>query len=367
MVSLDLENITPYLLGSGVLDVESVVDGDLEIQKISGRNENFRVRREKKASFIVKQAYAGLEGADGSILREAQLYSLVDSDPDLAGVRPFMPRLVESDRESRVLISQFLPNSKSLNEHECDAPETSLNPAFILGYVLATLHSYFGQLLDDRRLGFLPRYTAPALGGVARPTPQVFADASPANLKLLRIIQEDETLSHFISTVAKGWQIQTVIHGDMGKENVLVQELSGGKVQMTIVDWEMAGKGDPAWDIACIIGDLLRTWVLTSTITKTMTAKEILSHNEKSFLKFQNDVRVFWFSYSKYSSRSMDSEALLRRSIRFLAGFLLQSAYQSVAYLSDLMLHSLYLVQISCNIVKDVDRAISHLLAIREF
>ena len=83
-------------------------------------------------------------------------------------------------------------------------------------------------------------------------------------------------------------------------------------------------------------------------------------------LRFQSDARVFWYSYSRSSTLAADPDALLRRSTRFLAGFLLQSAYRTVAMLPDLLPHSLYLLQIGANIAHDVDRAIHDLLAIRD-
>jgi aminoglycoside phosphotransferase (APT) family kinase protein len=45
------------------------------------------------------------------------------------------------------------------------------------------------------------------------------------------------------------WRPETLIHGDLGLDNVLVDE---GRVA-TIVDWPMGGSGDPRFDIAIAI------------------------------------------------------------------------------------------------------------------
>jgi hypothetical protein len=358
---LTLDDVAAYLVDRRILSTESVVDGDLEIAQLAGRNQNFKITCVRRAGFILKQA-VDPTGSDGSVLREARLYASVATEPSFEPVRPFFPSLVESDAGRGVMIARLLPDATSLDEWDGFEPEAAGNPRFLLGRALALVHSQFAAPARDGRLPFLPRRAAPALGGLARPTPQIFADASPANLQLLRIVQNDPTLADLIADLSRPWPIRTIVHGDLQSRNVLVHRPATGPLHVSIVDWELAGVGDPAWDVACMMGDFLERFVLSSVITNAMTPEEIVASNEAPLAAFRRSTRVFWFAYARYVRLPDDAATLLRRAVKLLAGVLLQSAYESVACLPHLTPQALYLLQIGSNVARDVDRAIEELL-----
>lgn len=56
-----------------------------------------------------------------------------------------------------------------------------------------------------------------------------------------------------LQDVQARWQVETVIHGDVQLENCVVD--SSGKV--VLIDWECAGAGDPAWDVAAAAAEVV--------------------------------------------------------------------------------------------------------------
>ena len=364
MALLDLDSVAGYLLGRGIVDSESIVDGDLEIARLSGRNQNFKVTGREREGLLVKQAPVDVGDVHGSVLREAQLYSVVATTPDFDAARPFIPDLLETDDSDGIMIARLLPDVRTLDEWNDFEPNAAHNPTFLFGHALAVVHSLFAKHLHDPRLRFLPRRPAPSLGGLVRPTAQLFAEASAANLQLLRIIQETPALANLVADVTCAWPIRTVIHGDLKSRNVLVHQGPGDALQIKIVDWELAGMGDPAWDVACVLCGFLERFVLSSVITTTMTADQIVAENEGALVTFRRNARAFWFAYRRFVRLPEDAASLLRRAVTLLAGVLLQSAYESVAYLPQLTPQAIYFVQIGGNIAGDADRATEELLGL---
>ncbi len=52
-----------------------------------------------------------------------------------------------------------------------------------------------------------------------------------------------------------------LVHGDLTADNVIVSFGGDGEARVAIVDWELAGAGDPAWDVACLEADLVSRWL----------------------------------------------------------------------------------------------------------
>jgi hypothetical protein len=51
-----------------------------------------------------------------------------------------------------------------------------------------------------------------------------------------------------------------LVHGDLKLDNVMA---GPGPGQLRLVDWELAGAGDPAWDLGSALGDLMFRWLST--------------------------------------------------------------------------------------------------------
>ena len=69
----------------------------------------------------------------------------------------------------------------------------------------------------------------------------------------------DPLLAAHLVALDREWQASTVIHGDLRAANaVLTAEPTGcGAAEVVLTRWARSGTGDPAWDLGCLVADLL--------------------------------------------------------------------------------------------------------------
>lgn len=72
----------------------------------------------------------------------------------------------------------------------------------------------------------------------------------------------------------------SLVHGDLTADNVIVSFRDHDQPSVAIVDWELAGAGDPAWDVACVEADLVSRWLCTARPRPGRPAAEWLGGNE---------------------------------------------------------------------------------------
>jgi thiamine kinase-like enzyme len=65
-----------------------------------------------------------------------------------------------------------------------------------------------------------------------------------------------EAVRDLLEEAAQRWHPGAIIHGDLRFDNCLITA-RGSNATITFVDWEQAGWGDPAWDVACLVQDYL--------------------------------------------------------------------------------------------------------------
>jgi hypothetical protein len=76
-----------------------------------------------------------------------------------------------------------------------------------------------------------------------------------------------------------------LVHHDVRWDNLLVaagEDPQGGPV-LRLIDWEMAGVGDPAWDVACYLGEHVRFWLLSAMMLR---ARDLADARAKAGIPF---------------------------------------------------------------------------------
>lgn len=59
-------------------------------------------------------------------------------------------------------------------------------------------------------------------------------------------------LAGVLRSLADRWRVETLVHGDLRPDNVIVDE-----DREAFIDWETAGQGDPAWDLGSLLSGIL--------------------------------------------------------------------------------------------------------------
>jgi aminoglycoside phosphotransferase (APT) family kinase protein len=132
---------------------------------------------------------------------------------------------------------------------------------------------------------------------------------------------------------------------------------------LIVVDWELAGPGDPDWDAGSMFGDYLNTWLQSIPMGGTDPFDTLLEHARYPLRIMQPAMRAFWEAYIR--TRGFDlgtARARLVRATRYAAARLVQSAFEQSQVSAELGSGAVAAIQLSVNILQRPREAQVHLL-----
>lgn len=360
---LDVDNATRFLLDHGLIDLESILDGDYVVASAARRNRNLRVQA-RGAGYLLKQPGDPTEGGYATLRAEAAFYGYCQAEPGAAPMREILPRLAYCEPHGPLLALELYADAQPLwiamSAQERPSPVREAPRA--LGRALGTFHRVFRahEGAIDHRLGWLTR-AVPWVMLVHKPGPELLATLSQANYQTLKILQTQEGLSARLDALRKIWRVETVIHNDIKSDNVLIRPGRGpgaDAVEARIVDWELVQLGDPAWDLAGALQDLLLFWVQSIPMAPGLTADQMMAAASYPLAAVQAAFRALWAGYRATAGLSgAEASALLTRAVTFSAPRLIQSAYEMSHGAPALPAAAVILLQVGSNILDDPELA----------
>jgi hypothetical protein len=355
-----------YLLERKLIDAKSVVGGDLTVVDASRRNRNFKVVSEQGPCYLLKQGI----GQDGraTVAHEAAVYDLLLGAEDGNGeLNSYLPRCYGYDPQEHLLTLELLRDAQDLREYHIRRGRFSTRVATALGEALALLHD--PKRIDRNGLGDVPQFSLPPPWPLAvhRPDLSIFRYASMASIELTRAVQSSVELCHTLDDLWAGWSAEALIHQDVRWDNYIVPARSSShrRAGLKMVDWELAGIGDPWWDVGSIFGSYLSFWLLSIPITGEDPPEHFMELARYPLEKMHPAIRAFWQSYVRH--RKLDAAyagQCLLRSVKYGAARLLQTGYESLQGAMYLTGNVLCLLQLSLNILRRPHEATVHLLGI---
>ena len=169
-----VDNVVQYLLNKNLINVESIVDGDLRISDESGKNRVLRVVRKNGVSYLLKQIFSPRKSIQHYYISDrTQIYQLLQTDFELkALLGHILPHYFELDIKHNVLITELSSNFVSLTHYINDNYNKDQLPiAFsMLGRLLGTCHTNFAKV-DPSKVLFLPK-TLPFIFSLVQPGPK---------------------------------------------------------------------------------------------------------------------------------------------------------------------------------------------------
>jgi Ser/Thr protein kinase RdoA (MazF antagonist) len=341
--SLTAQDVVRLLVDIGLLTTSHVVDDQLSIHRFERRNLIFRVEPANGMGFVVKQARTPM--AEATVRSEAVfLHAFLEKNAGVLSRE--IPRFRYYDPARGILITELVPG-RSFALGSLPLSDITRGQMTALGEVLSALH---GAILPP---GTLPGPQIPLGIALYRPTLDLYRDSSPANIQLLAAIRGDECLREHLSKLHDSWTTSTMIHGDVRLENVVAHG-HDEREAIVLVDWETVGSGEPRWDVACALGDLLNLWLISSVSRElgspaspdqTQTATQALD-------QVRSLVTALLEGYLDNSAAD-DNSSLFRQCFSFSAARLLQIVYESHQLRSDLDLYAVKAVQMAANIAAD--------------
>ena len=301
---LEQHEVAAYLVKRRLLSRRTIVAGRLRIADASSRNRNVRVSGGPGESYLLKQGVVA-DSAE-TLANEVALYRRLAAAP--APIAACVPRLHGHDALRGVLILEWIENGQDLYRHHATRSEASPTLAAALARVLATIH---GVAPDDEEL----RSDAPWVLSLHRPKLAALRYLSAASIELIRTVQADERVTTGLDELRDGWHSETLVHRDVKWANCIAFEPRGGgrPTQIKLVDWEMAGWGDPAFDVGSAFNDFLG----------------YCERRQRPLSSVQPAIAGFWAAYLR--ARALDERAaaqLLVRAVRFAGARLLQSTFE---------------------------------------
>jgi 5-methylthioribose kinase len=358
-------SLAEYLVHRELIRKEAIVDGDLKVADASRRNGNFKVICTESRSYFVKQ---GLDTErTSSVAHEAAVYRqlwLTSWNPSLGR---YLPRFYDYDAGERILIVELIEEAETLREYHVRRGRFPRNVAASLGKALGTLHSRQGaQLSRLEHAGGITEHL-PWIFSVHRPELRTLHDVSGANLQLIEVIQRFPELCRSLDALPALWIPESFIHGDLKWDNCIVAAAprTRRKTILKLVDWELAGIGDPGWDVGSVFSDYLMFWLMYMPITKDVPLSRAVEMARYPIASMRPAVRSFWENYRQHMQlKSQEANRLLMRSLHFCAARLIQSAYEQMQMSSVLISSAVGALQVSSNIFRQPEEASIHLLGI---
>ncbi|MCG5218423.1 aminoglycoside phosphotransferase family protein [Streptosporangium sp. KLBMP 9127] len=183
---------------------------------------------------------------------ETTMLGLLDELGLPAEVRAAIPRILAVDRETRVVVVDAIPPCLSLHDlltNERLVPESHLRA---LARILASLHSSpvegIRERHGDRMLGPpVPRDTIVSTREYA----------NGCGLDFDEYLRSMQGLEPRFRELHDRWAPTSLIHFDLGGDNILFPaEPQGDALPVRLIDWELAGFGDPVYDVGFLVGQL---------------------------------------------------------------------------------------------------------------
>ena len=227
-----------------------------------------------------------------------------------------------------------------------------------LGRVVAALHA------EGRGLGAEAPPSAWSTGGIDwhRPGLARFRLLSRGGWELLRMLQRSERLQAHLTRVGRPRHADTLIHGDLRFANLLVAP-GASPPRIWLVDWEFAGLGESAWDVACLLAAGIGEWLSTIPHVPGVAPQRLVNEASLPLDRVRPGLAAFWTTYLE-EARPEDTVAWTSRCIELVAAGLVHLGFEATARDERLRASAVAHLQVALNILEQPERASADLLGI---
>ena len=366
---LNSDSVVHYLLQRGFLSFDSTVGGDLMVLEAPRRNRNFKVMRQRHPGLFVKQAQQWDPHAISTLQREAWCYSLAKTAPEFTPLLDLLPKFHWYDPVRNVLVLEYLSGYENLAAYQQRMRAFPVEIAETLAEILGRYHlSTRGKLETLPQASIFPKMEPWPLS-MHRQKVEWFQSFSAANLQLLEIVKKYDEFATTLDELIKRWSRDSLIHGDIKWDNCLIRPVADSqtKSSLKLIDWELADIGDALWDVGAILQSYLSFWIQSMPVSPGATAEQLMAVAPYRLEAFQPAINAFWHRYAEVAEIPPASrKESLDRSVRYGAARMLQTAYESLSYSAQMHSNTLYLLQMSMNILLNPEVAAEQLLGITE-
>ena len=280
-----LKELIDLLVEQNVISVSEIVD--LGVQVGEEERDRFIIRTVsvgRKSVYIVK--CARYKKVDTALKREVLAYHCLEKNIRLQDIAP---TLIMHNTAWSFMVIEWI-NGVNLVVAEL-APE---KVAEKLGKTIGKLHQNTLQIEDKIGSSFKP-YMLTDLNHQKKWEQYPELDMNIIESRKDVLIQGIRYAEHL-------WRPNALIHGDLKWEHCLLIEDDKNFGSLRVIDWELATFGDSAWDIACIISDMILNMQFKTEGGSKNVSKALQSEEVKIFLQNYAKERVIGDHLLKHTS-----------------------------------------------------------------
>lgn len=341
--------VIDFLMARRLVHPAAIVRQRFRVYDVSRRNHNLQVEFDGGRGYFLKI------GADpqrrSSLAQEAEAYGFLSSVLDSELSDSVLVKLRLFDAESSILVLDLL-KSENLRALHLRLRRFVPGLAARLGRSLGRLHR---RLLTARRLPRDCGFFYPLPFQLPRPTSEFINTCSAANLEFLRILQTSDHLCGALESLSSMWQRNVeaaacLIHGDIRLENCCVTLKPR---TLRIIDWELAARGDPAWDTGAALADLLSGWLMSVPLPTGAEPAQCLPFADLPLDSLKRAGPAFWSEYAEGRGLTHSERAdMLRTSVLYAAARLIQLAFEHLQSSHRLTMQAVSHLQLSDNLFR---------------
>jgi len=309
------------------------------VEPLHRRSLCYRVRlADGRSLFVKRRSRATAETLAASFAFERRLTEAL-ADRRIRIPAEFLTLAADDDE---ILVTEDLVGYAPLAERRAEAGGTSERWAFEAGRRLAMLHrATAGEASvdlspDDQHDVSRVRLPERLLAALTVVAPGPAASCSDGWVELLALVRHAGLLRGLETAVAR-WSPECVIHGDVTDDNLQCTESPDAREPVVFVDWESAGYGDPRWDVGCLVGEFLASWLVGLDVHDGTTLTEWIENAAIPFTEVLGEIRAALAGYEDVLPQTLDDR---RQWARFAAFSLLSRIAGAAADAPALPPHS---------------------------
>ena len=287
------------------------------------------------------------------LLHEAAVYdALRDRCP---ATTERVPGGVRWNPETDELEMDAVP-AASLADHV--ASREALEPAVAaaLGRAVGELHGEGADPRpDDPRSDWLQGGV-----GIARPTPRGLSLLSAGGIELLKTLQRSNALQSRLGNLAPRAG-DALVHGDLRWENVLV--MPGPEPLVWLVDWEMGGAGERAWDVGCFAAACVSEWLCSIPDVPGLPPDRLAAEAALPMDALALGLNAFWTAYLE-AAPGPHTDAWAERCTQLAAVRLVYAGFECTTFDAGLRPAAVAHLQVAAHVLENPARARRELLGI---
>jgi 5-methylthioribose kinase len=283
-IILDTDNVFDYLAQLDYCTVSERQTSQMTV--ISAKNFNLAIAFADGKNLLVKQELHNPQGETlGEFWSAWRIQQLMREVPTFGDeISGFLPELLHFDPDSSILIVNFRTDYRDLYGYYAEERQFPIEVARSIGRLLGTIHSQtfdraeYQEFLTDRSAKVATFDGLKIIDRLSRITPQVFRKLPQECLQFYKLYQRFPTLSQAIVELRNSVRASCLVHNDLKINNILLAldwEQPDSKL-ISLIDWERANWGDPAFDLGCILGSYLELWLEGLVISSTLSINESL-------------------------------------------------------------------------------------------